>query len=546
MTVQWVKIPDIGGATDVEVIEVNVNVGDTVEKDDTILVLESDKATMEIPCPESGTIDQISISVGDKVSEGDNILSFQGGVVAGAANNGTATPVAEETPAPTETPAANPEPEAPVAETASSASEDVCIPDIGGAEGVEIIEVGVAVGDQIEEEQTLIVLESDKSTMEIPSPKGGMVESLSVSVGDKVSEGDKILVLKTESSTAPKAAPASAPAPSTAASTANTPAPAAAPQPAKAPATADEPVVSSGKEHAGPAVRKLAREFGIELKLVKGTGPKGRILKEDLQAYVKNKVSNPAPAAGGAGLAVSPMPNIDYSKFGDVEIIDLNRIKKATAKNLHRSWVTLPHVTQFDEADITELETYRKTTAKEMAPEGVKITLLAFLLKACAKALKEHPRFNSALSPDGEQLILKKYINIGIAVETPDGLVVPVVKDVDKKSIVEIAANCSTLAKQAREKKLPLDAMQGGCFSISSLGGIGGTAFTPIVNAPEVAILGVSRAKMAPIYMNGEFVPRLMAPLSLSYDHRVIDGADGARFTTYLSTLLSDIRNLLL
>ena len=529
MTVQWVKIPDIGGATDVEVIEVNVNVGDTIEKDDTLLVLESDKSTMEIPSPEAGIIGQISISVGDKVSEGANILSFKGSK---PSQNEQTPPETSSAPEPVKAttssqPAESTESAAP---TTVSAIEDVCIPDIGGADGVEIIEISVSEGEEVEAEQTLIVLESDKSTMEIPSPAAGTVEKLLVSVGGKVSEGDKIVTLKTtQSGTAtPSPAPVQEADSNQTATPSSKPA---SPPAAPAPTTpTEEPVVATGKEHAGPAVRKLAREFGIELRLVKGTGPKGRILKEDLQAFVKNKVSNPAPAASGSGLSVSDMPNIDYSKFGDIEVVDLNRIKKATAKNLHRSWVTLPHVTQFDEADITELENYRKTTAKALAPEGVKITLLAFLLKACAKALKEHPRFNSALTPDGEQLILKKYINIGVAVETPDGLVVPVIKDVDQKSVVELAAECSSLAKKAREKKLPLDAMQGGCFSISSLGGIGGTAFTPIVNAPEVAILGVSRAKMTPVYQNDSFVPRLIAPLSLSYDHRVIDGADGARF----------------
>ena len=434
---------------------------------------------------------------------------------------------------------------------AGASVQDIHVPDIGSAGKANVIEVMVKAGDTVEADQSLITLESDKASMEIPSPASGVVESVSIKVGDEVGTGDLILKLKVAGAAAPAEteAPAAAPAPAAAA-------PAAAPAPAAAaPAKAAEaapvgaPSRDGAKVHAGPAVRMVAREFGVELSEVKGTGPKGRILKEDVQAFVKEQLQRaksgaPAGATGGAG--IPPIPEVDFSKFGDVEEVAMTRLMQVGAANLHRSWLNVPHVTQFDSADITEMEAFRVAQKAVAEKAGVKLTVLPILLKACAHLLKEMPDFNSSLAPSGKALIRKKYVHIGFAVDTPDGLLVPVIKNVDQKSLLQLAAEAAELAEKARTKKLSADAMQGACFTISSLGHIGGTGFTPIVNAPEVAILGVSKATMQPVWDGKAFQPRLMLPLSLSYDHRVINGAAAARYTKRLSDLLGDIRTLLL
>ncbi len=432
--------------------------------------------------------------------------------------------------------------------------EKVLVPDIGDFAGVEVIEILVATGDSVQKEDSLITLESDKATIEIPAPASGVVGKIEVAIGDTIAEGDLVMWLQANSSTTATAAEpepeAAAPEPAKAEPTAA--APKAAAPVAAAPTLAPTAAPASGKAaHASPAVRRFARELGADINQIGGSGPKGRIRKEDVQNFIKAALSGSAPAANaaasGSGLAVAAMPNIDYSKFGQIETLPLSKINKITGQVLHRNWVTIPHVTQFDDADITDLEAFRKQLVGEYKDRGIKITLLTFLMKAVVAALKQFPRFNASLDASGENLILKQYYNIGIAVATPDGLVVPVIRDVDKKSIVELAQELTAISIKARDKKLGPKDMQGGCFSISSLGGLGGSAFTPIVNAPEVAILGVSRSAMKPIYQpDGEFAARLMLPLSLSYDHRVIDGADGARFTSYLSRVLADMRRVLL
>ena len=432
--------------------------------------------------------------------------------------------------------------------------KDIAVPDIGDFEGVEVIEIMVSPGDSINVEDPLVSLESDKAAMEIPSPEAGTVKAVKVSIGDKVSHGDILISMEISESAAPEqtaapepeppaqaappaekpaaAAPASAPAP------ASSPAPARRPPPLK-PVTVDE--AGFRKAHASPSVRKFARELGADLSRIEGSGSKGRILKDDVKTFVKKALSS-----GGGGLGVAPMPEIDFSQFGLIETLPLTKINRLTGQFLHRNWVTVPHVTQFDEADVTELEQFRKQLNAEHKNDGLRVTILAFLIKALVSALKEFPRFNASLDATGENLVLKKYIHIGVAVDTPEGLVVPVLRDVDRKSLIEVAKELIMVSEKARDRKLSPADMQGGCITISSLGGIGGTAFTPIVNAPEVAILGVSRAQMKPVYLDGEFVPRLILPLSLSYDHRVIDGADGARFTAFLNKVLSDTRRLLL
>lgn len=426
---------------------------------------------------------------------------------------------------------------------------EIKIPDIGDFEGVEVIEVLVSAGDSIREEDSLITVESDKAAMEIPSSATGIVKEVKVSVGDSVSEGSVVLLLE-----ASDAAPAETPAQEEVKETA--PAAETKPEPAPAPKAAPEPKpsptahinpVSFSKAHASPAVRKFARELGVDLGKVDGSGRNGRIVKDDVQNFVKQALNQPASVGGGgSALGIEPMPAIDFSQWGEIETQPLTKINKLTGKFLHRNWVSIPHVTQFEEADITDLEAFRKQSNAEYADQGIKFTMLSFIMKAVAVALKKYPRFNSSLDSTGENLILKNYYHIGIAVDTPDGLVVPVVRDVDQKSLIDISLELKEISIKAREKKLKPSDMQGGCMSISSLGGIGGTKFTPIVNAPEVAILGVSKADMKPVWNGKEFEPRLMCPLSLSYDHRVIDGADGARFTTHLSHLLSDARRLLL
>ncbi|EHV1353576.1 pyruvate dehydrogenase complex dihydrolipoyllysine-residue acetyltransferase [Vibrio cholerae] len=524
-----VQVPDIGG-DEVEVTEIMVKVGDVVAEEQSLITVEGDKASMEVPAPFAGTVKEIKIAAGDKVSTGSLIMVFE---VAGAAP--VAAPVQAAAPAAAAAPAV-------------AALKEVQVPDIGGDE-VTVTEIMVNVGDSISEEQSLITVEGDKASMEVPAPFAGTLKEIKVAAGDKVKTGSLIMVFEVAGA-APVAAPVQA-APAAAVAPAQAAAPAAA-----APATSGEFQENHEYSHASPVVRRLAREFGVNLAKVKGSGRKNRILKEDVQNYVKEALKRlesgaQAAASGkgdGAALGLLPWPKVDFSKFGDTEVQPLSRIKKISGANLHRNWVMIPHVTQWDNADITELEKFRQeqNAMEAKRDTGMKITPLVFIMKAAAKALEAFPAFNSSLSDDGESLILKKYVNIGIAVDTPNGLVVPVFKDVNKKGIYELSKELAEVSKKARGGKLTAADMQGGCFTISSLGGIGGTAFTPIVNAPEVAILGVSKSEMKPVWNGKEFAPRLQLPLSLSYDHRVIDGAEGARFITYLNECLSDIRRLVL
>ncbi|WP_223555212.1 dihydrolipoyllysine-residue acetyltransferase [Pseudomonas sp. BF-R-01] len=537
-SVQQVHVPDIGSAGKAQIIEIQVKVGDTVEADQSLITLESDKASMEIPSPAAGVIKAISVKLNDEVGTGDLILDLE---VAGAAAPAAAAPAQAAAPAAAPAPAAA-APAAPVADSV----QDIHVPDIGSAGKAKIIEVLVKAGDTVAADQSLITLESDKASMEIPSPAAGVVESISIKLDDEVGTGDLILKLKVKGA-APAAAPAAASAPAAAAPSA--PAPAAAAPAAPAPAAA--PAKSGAKVHAGPAVRQLAREFGVELSAVSPSGPHGRVLKEDVQVYVKAMMQKakeaPAAAAGATGGAgIPPIPVVDFSRFGETEEVPMTRLMQIGASSLHRSWLNIPHVTQFDSADITELEAFRIAQKSVAEKAGVKLTILPLLLKSCAHMLKELPDFNSSLAPSGKAIIRKKYVNIGFAVDTPEGLLVPVIKNVDQKSLLQLAAEAAALAAKARDKKLTADDMQGACFTISSLGHIGGTGFTPIVNAPEVAILGVSKATIQPVWDGKAFQPKLMLPLSLSYDHRVINGAAAARFTQRLSSLLADIRTILL
>lgn len=523
-----VKVPDIGNAKDVEVIEVLVKVGDSIQQDASIITLESDKSSMEIPAPATGVVKEMKIKLGDKVSEGHLILILE------TIDAGTAEKAA---PASLGALAAKHE----VPKTAAAAPgkpelQEVRIPDIGNAKDVELIEILVKPGDTVTVDQSILTLEGEKATMEIPSPAAGVVKEVKLKVGARVNKGDLFMMLEVQGAAAVPIKQETAPA--SAAAIAAKPAPSSEPVPAIS--------EGSASNHAGPAVRRLAREFGVNLALVKGSGPKARILKEDVQAYVKAQLAAPkAVASGGAGFNFPELPKIDFSKFGEVETKPLSRIKKISGQNLHRNWVGIPHITQFDEADITEMEAFRAASKADADAQGVKLTPLVFLMKAVVAALKKFPSFNSSLEVGGENLILKKYFNIGVAVDTPNGLVVPVVRDVDQKGMFVLAKELAEISVKARDKGLALADMQGGCFTISSLGGIGGTAFTPIINAPEVAILGVSKSSMKPVYKNGDFVARLMLPLSLSYDHRVIDGAEAARFIVYLAQQLTDIRRLL-
>ncbi|HCR3561792.1 TPA: pyruvate dehydrogenase complex dihydrolipoyllysine-residue acetyltransferase [Proteus mirabilis] len=525
-----VHVPDIGG-DEVEVTEVMVNVGDTISEEQSLITVEGDKASMEVPAPFAGVVKEIKIAVGDKVSTGSLIMVFE---VAGSAPAPSASAPAPAASAPA--PAAS----AP----AASAIKDVNVPDIGGDE-VEVTEVMVKVGDTIAEEQSLITVEGDKASMEVPAPFAGVVKEIKIAVGDKVKTGSLIMTFEVAGA-APAAQAPAAPAASTSAAPS---APAKAP--ASAPAAKEEFVENEAYVHATPVIRRLAREFGVNLAKVKGTGRKGRILREDVQSYVKEliKRAESAPANAGGGLpGMLPWPKVDFSKFGEIEEVELSRIQKISGANLSRNWVMIPHVNLFDEADITEVEEFRKQQNKEAEKKklDVKITPLVFVMKAAAKALADMPRFNSSISEDGQKLILKKYINIGIAVDTPNGLVVPVFKDVNKKGILELSYELAEVSKKARAGKLTASDMQGGCFTISSLGGIGTTGFAPIVNAPEVAIMGLSRSSMKPVWNGKEFVPRLMLPMSLSFDHRVIDGADGARFITLINQYMSDLRRLVM
>ena len=559
---ELIRVPDIGGGEG-EVIELMVKVGDRIEADQSVLTLESDKASMEIPAPKAGVVKSLKVKLGDTLKEGDELLELE---VEGEAKAEAEKPAEtasepaakaeeaekESTPAPEAKPA-----------SASSSVQDVHVPDIGSDGKAKIIEILVKVGDTVEADQSLITLESDKASMEIPSPAAGVVDSISVKLDDEVGTGDFILKLKVAGAAdAPPAAPAekqAAPAAATASETHKVPAGANPAVAAEVSAIASLSAAAANvaamakrdgaKVHAGPAVRLLAREFGVELAVVPGTGPKGRILKEDVQAYVKAMMqkAKEAPAAGAAGGAgIPPIPTVDFSKFGEIEEVAMTRLMQVGANNLHRSWLNVPHVTQFDSADITELEAFRVAQKAVAEKAGVKLTVLPLLLKACAFLLKELPDFNSSLAPSGKAIIRKKYVHIGFAVDTPDGLLVPVIKNVDQKSLLQLAAEAAALAEKARTKKLSADDMQGACFTISSLGHIGGTGFTPIVNAPEVAILGVSKATIQPVWDGKAFQPKLMLPLSLSYDHRVINGAAAARFTKRLGDVLTDIRTMLL
>ncbi|MFM9382642.1 dihydrolipoyllysine-residue acetyltransferase [Pseudomonas sp. UV AK001] len=540
-SVQQVHVPDIGSSGKAQIIEIQVKVGDKVEADQSLITLESDKASMEIPSPAAGVVKAISVKLNDEVGTGDLILDLE---VAGAAAPAAAAPAQAAAPAAAAAPAPAAAPAAPVADSV----QDIHVPDIGSAGKAKIIEVLVKAGDSVEADQSLITLESDKASMEIPSPAAGVVESVSIKLDDEVGTGDLILKLKVKG-----AAPAAAPAPAAAAAP-SAPVPAAAAPAAAAPAAAAPvaaPAKPGAKVHAGPAVRQLAREFGVELSAVGASGPHGRILKEDVQTYVKAMMQKakeaPAAAAGATGGAgIPPIPVVDFSRFGEIEEVPMTRLMQVGAANLHRSWLNVPHVTQFDSADITELEAFRNAQKAVAEKAGVKLTILPLLLKSCAHLLKELPDFNSSLAPSGKAIIRKKYVNIGFAVDTPDGLLVPVIKNVDQKSLLQLAAEAASLAEKARTKKLSSDEMQGACFTISSLGHIGGTGFTPIVNAPEVAILGVSKATIQPVWDGKAFQPKLMLPLSLSYDHRVINGAAAARFTKRLGDLLADIRTILL
>ncbi|ELN2735972.1 pyruvate dehydrogenase complex dihydrolipoyllysine-residue acetyltransferase [Pluralibacter gergoviae] len=523
-----VHVPDIGG-DEVEVTEILVKVGDTVTAEQSLITVEGDKASMEVPAPFAGTVKEIKVNTGDKVSTGSLIMVFE---VAGA--EGAAAPVKAEA-----APAAS-------APAAASGPKEVNVPDIGGDE-VEVTEVLVKVGDKVTAEQSLITVEGDKASMEVPAPFAGTVKELKVNVGDKVKTGSLIMVFEVEGAAPAAAAPAKQEAAAPAAK---------AEKPAAAPAAKAEGKSEFAENdayvHATPLIRRLAREFGVNLAKVKGTGRKGRILREDVQAYVKDAIKRaeaaPAAASGGGLPGMLPWPKVDFSKFGEIEEVELGRIQKISGANLSRNWVMIPHVTHFDKTDITDLEAFRKQQNAEAEKRklDVKYTPVVFIMKAVAAALEQMPRFNSSLSEDGQRLTLKKYINIGVAVDTPNGLVVPVFKDVNKKSVTELSRELTTISKKARDGKLTAGEMQGGCFTISSIGGLGTTHFAPIVNAPEVAILGVSKSAMEPVWNGKEFVPRLMMPISLSFDHRVIDGADGARFITIINNMLSDIRRLVM
>ncbi|WP_166257828.1 dihydrolipoyllysine-residue acetyltransferase [Marinobacter salicampi] len=564
MSEQEIKVPDLGGADEVEIIEITVSKGDSVEEEDPILTVESDKASVELPSPARGKITKITVKVGDKVSEGDVVGMIDVAEEGASDSEDQAEPEekeqeqAPETDKEPEKEAAGKSKDSPAQEQPKKAAsggggrkEKVKVPDLSGSENVPVIEINVKEGDEVAEDDPLVTVESDKATFEIPSPFAGKIGKILVSDGDKVSTGDDLLEMTVSGDSEVEAEEAGE-APESPVEDSGKKEPAAADKtesPERKPEPRSEPDVPSPgtKVHAGPAVRKLAREFGADLTQIKGSGPKTRILKEDVQGYVKQRLSQVQEGggvSGGTGIPGIKLP--DFSKFGDIERETMSRMQVATANNMARSWLNVPHVTQFEDADITEMEAFRQSQKAAGEKRGVKMTPLPFLLKACARALAELPQFNVALDMDKKELIHKKYIHIGIAVDTPGGLMVPVIRDVDQKGLWELAEEAQELAGKARDKKLKASEMQGGCFSITSLGGIGGTAFTPIVNAPEVAILGVSKAAMKPVWDGSAFQPRLLLPLSLSYDHRAVNGADAARFTALLGSLLGDIRQLLL
>ena len=551
-TVEEILLPDIGDFTAVEIIEILVAPGDQVQAEQSLLTLESDKATIEIPAPKGGTVKEVKVKVGDRVSEGALLLLLEPGEAQAAPARVADRPA----PVPATAAPAEPKPQS-KRETVS-----VVLPDVGDFSDIPVVEILVAPGDRVSLDQSLLTVESDKATMEIPSPHAGVVEELAVKLGDTLSAGDLILTLSLD---APDQAAQEQPATAAAAVIApavSEPTPQSEPEPARRapgeveprqapvlPRPEDMAAIARGrKAHASPTVRRFARELGVDLARVKGSGPKGRIIKGDVQGFVKQALREGLPAQSGATaqFQLPAAPEVDFARFGPVELQELPRIRKLSGKHLHRCWIGIPHVTQFDEADITELESFRRQHNETAGTDGLKLSLLPFLLKAVAAALREMPVLKASLSADGESLVHKHYTHVGVAVDTPQGLVVPVIRDVDRKGLLVLAAELAELSGKARAGKLLPGDMQGGCFSISSLGGIGGTAFTPIVNAPEVAILGVSRSEMKPVWNGTDFVPRLMLPLSLSYDHRVVDGADGVRFTARLGRLLGDIRRLLL
>lgn len=549
MPIENITVPDLGDVSDVEVIELLVSVGQSVEENDSLLVLESDKAAMEIPAPMAGVVKSIAVNLGDQVSSGSEMLTLEVATSVESepstaekkdepenqASLGSGSPPRKNTAEPATLPAPN----------AVPLSQTIEVPDLGTDDEVEVIEVNVKVGDIISVDDPLITLESDKAAMEVPAPQAGTVESLIVVVGDKVKTGTPILQLLTSDAQVPTTPESS----SAANKVQEQPTPASAqPQlksqqdPGKSESPASSSVVSEhDRVYAGPAVRKLARELGVSLQLVQGTGAKSRILKDDIYEFVKSHIG----ATGGRSTAVSAIPDIDFSQFGEIEQLPRSKLHKLIAGNMQRNWTAIPHVAQFVEADVTDLENFRAELKPEAERKNVKLTFLAFLLKACAKALIEYPQFNVSLHSSGETTIQKKYVHIGIAVATDAGLIVPVLRDVDQKTIWELAAEVIELSAKAKARKLPLEAMQGGCFTISSLGAIGGTGFIPIINAPEVAILGVAKTEVKPVYIGDEFVPRKMLPLTLCYDHRAVNGVDGGLFASYLVKLLADIRHLL-
>ncbi len=558
MAIREITVPDIGDSKNVDVIEISVKPGDVIKKEDTLIVVEGEKATMDVPSSHAGVVKEVKLKVGDKVSQGSLILLLE----EAGASAATPAPIAAAAPAAV---AAAPVPAIAAAPTVANAaapaasgparSETVSVPDIGDAKDVDVIEIAVKVGDTVNKDDTLIVVEGEKATMDVPSAVAGVVESIALKVGDKVSKGSVIGVIKVVGATA--AAPVSATAAATVATTV------AAASAAPAVVTAAMPAVSTDRAapvpdypyerkavgekivHASPAIRRFARELGVDMTKLNPTGPKGRVMKEDIQSFVKFELNRPKPVAS-SGAGMPELPTIDFSKWGEVETRQLTRIQKVSSVNLHRNWLTIPHVTQHEDADVTEMEAFRQSLKDEAEKRGIKLTPLVFVMKAVVNTLQAFPTFNASLAPDGETLVLKKYWHIGVAVDTPDGLVVPVVRDVDKKSVFQLSEELAEISKKARDKKLGADGMQGSTFTISSLGGIGGTYFTPIVAWPNVSILGLSKSSMKPVWDGKQFVPRLMLPMSLSYDHRVIDGAVGARFITHLAKNLADIRRLLL
>ena len=549
MSIEQIKLPDVGGE-EVEIIEISVKVGDSIGEDDTIIVVETEKASMDIPAPFAGTIESLIVKAGDKIKEGDLIATL---VTTASASNETVKEVAIVTPAKIVEEVKTEEKTLEVSTASQETTlviEDIFVPDVGGDESVDVIEIIASVGDFLNEEDGIITLETEKATMDVPTPISGKLVEILVNAGDKVKTGSLIArIEKTVVSSTPKEVVKEE-------IIVKNETPAKVESKVETVSVESHVTKTTGKAYASPSIRRLAREYGVDLALVNGTGPKNRILKDDIRLYIKSVLSNPSCAnlttssntAGGLGFELAPLKEIDFSKFGEIEVVELSKIQKISGPSLQRNAIIIPHVTQFDEADITELEEFRKeqNTIYSKMNSDVKISPLVFAVKAVAKALRLHPNFNASLSTDGQSMIFKKYVNVAVAVDTPNGLVVPVIKDADKKGFEEIALELKELSIKAKAGKLTVNDMQGACFTISSLGGIGGTAFTPIVNAPEVAILGLSKSEFKPKYNGKEFVPRLMLPLSLSYDHRAIDGADGARFVTTLSSLLGDIRKILL